>query len=197
MKIGIFGGSFNPVHNGHLLLAEGAREILQLDEVVWVPTHVSPHKSADKKITVQDRLSMLRLALRGNPHFRISRVEIDRPPPSYTVDTVEQLQAAGRGGKAQWFCLVGSDTAGRLSTWRRIERLRRLVQFVTIQRPGAGAQAPSRAAKVRAIKVRAIDVRTLDISSSEIRQRLRGGRSIRYLVPEPVRQYIQRHKLYR
>ncbi len=133
---------------------------------------------------------MVELAIAGHPAFRLSRIELDRPPPSYTIETVRQLQASLTEKNATWYLLIGSDLAKELPTWREIEMLRRLVEFVVIPRPGA---APAR----HPPDLKQIQVETLDLSASEIRTRIREGRSIEGLVPEPVRRYIEEHRLYR
>jgi len=133
---------------------------------------------------------MVELAIRGHPSFQLCRVELDRPPPSYTIDTVRQLQSELRDPEIVWYFLVGSDTALELPAWREFGRLSKLVEFVAIPRPGhpAGSLPDG---------VREIPVKTLEISSSEIRRWIREGRSIHSVVPEAVGRYIEEHRLYR
>ncbi len=192
MRIGLLGGTFNPIHIGHLLLAEGALEALRLDRIIWIPTHLPPHKAAPKEVSPKDRARMVELSIRNHPAFSVSRIELKRPPPSYTVDTVRRLQREFTGSRIRWFFLLGSDNARELSTWKQIDRLLKLVRFVVISRPGdpvGKRRLPT--------GVRRIAVETVAISSTEIRQRIRQGRSIRYWVPEPARRYIEEHRLYR
>ncbi len=189
MRIGILGGTFNPVHLGHLLLAEGARETLELDQILWIPARIPPHKEPPGQVSAEQRARMVELAISDNPAFRLSRVELERPAPSYTIDTVHQLRQQEISTVSDWFFLIGSDTAGELESWREIGQLKTLVQFVAIPRPGRPA--------TRVPEVRQIPVQTLDVSSSEVRQRIRENRSIRYWVPESVRLYIEEHRLYR
>ncbi len=188
LSIGIFGGTFNPVHKGHLLLAEGALKRLRLDRLIWVPARIPPHKRLERGASTMDRYRMVKLATRGNRAFHVSRLEIDRPGPSYSIDTVKQLQRIYRK-EAIWYLLVGADSAAALSRWRQIDRLKKLVRFAAVPRPGSGRRAAG--------WVKQLPVRTRDISASDIRRRLREGRTIRSLVPESVRAYILRKGLYR
>ena len=190
MRIGLLGGTFNPVHQGHLLLAEGALRHLNLDELLWIPAHLPPHKEVEGKISPEDRARMVELAIHGYPAFRLSRVELDRPPPSYTIDTVELLRRERPDPGHQWFFLVGSDTARELSTWRRIDRLKTLVRFAAVPRPGQEKSPLPNG-------VLEIPVKTLGISSSEIRRKIRDGLSVREEVPEPVWRYMEEKGLYR
>ena len=190
MRIGILGGTFNPVHLGHLLLAEGALQESSLDQVLWVPAHVPPHKSVEGSASVEDRVRMVELAIQGHPCFQMSRIEVNRPPPSYTIDTVRQLQSKSEYAGADWFFLVGSDTAQELSTWKEIGELMKKVQFVAVPRPG-------RPVPVLPQGVTSIPAATLQISASEIRRRLQQGKSVRYLMPDPVLRYIKEKGLYR
>ena len=191
MKIGLFGGTFNPVHRGHLLLAEGAMKQLGLDEVRWIPAHLPPHKSVEGKAGPEDRARMVELAIQGQPAFRLSRVELDRPAPSYTIDTVRLLQERDPGPGTEWFFLIGSDTARELPAWREIEELMKRVRFVAVPRPGK-----ERAAGLPA-GVQEIPVQTVPVSSSDVRRLIREGRPAGESVPEPVLRYIQEKGLYR
>ena len=189
MRIGLFGGTFNPVHLGHLGLAEAALQQLPLDEVWWIPAHHAPHKELEGPVSAEDRARMVELAIEGNPAFRLSRVELERPAPSYTIDTVRTLER--QHPEHRWFFLIGADTAQELPSWREIDSLRRLVQFVAIPRPGIPA-APSRVGAVRWIQSQSVPV-----SSSEVRQRIQRGEGIDTWVPQPVARYIHDKGLYR
>ena len=201
-RIGVLGGSFNPVHNAHLLLAEQAREALDLERVVFIPAKRPPHKRASELASAADRLRMARLAVAANAYFQVSNIELRRRGRSYTIDTVRSLRR--RFGKAsEIFFLIGADTVGELPTWRDIGELARLCRFVPFSRPGV--PKPKRkdlAAAVgheeaRAILKRMTPMPLLDISASDIRARVAAGRSIRYLVPDAVADTILCKGLYR
>ena len=191
MRIGLFGGTFNPVHAGHLRLAEGALKFLELDELWWIPANLSPHKPADPVLaSSEDRAQMIELAIQGQSKFRINRVELNRPPPSYTIDTVLELQRAHPSKEWKWFFLIGSDAARALASWRRIDELLGRVSFVAIPRPGdSGEPLP--------FGVQRIPVETVPVSSSEVRQSVREGRPVDGSVPPAVNRYLQEKKLYR
>jgi nicotinate-nucleotide adenylyltransferase len=184
MRIGILGGSFDPVHHGHLILGRAAREELGLDTVLFVPAKLSPHKTHTRPATEEDRLTMVRLALADEPGFAVDDLELRRPPPSYTVDTLRELAARHRD--AELFLLIGTDNAGKFDTWYQPDEIARLAQVVVLQRT---ADAPTHAWPV----VR----RLVDVSSTEIRRRVAEGRSIRYLTPAAVCDYIKERGLYR
>ena len=182
-KIGIYGGTFDPIHHGHLILAREARESFQLDEVIFVLAAQSPHKKTFTPAETPVRWEMLTAAIDGETGFSACRLEIDRPPPSYTVDTVEQLQAARP--ETEFYFLIGEDNLSQLSSWHRFEDLRRLVQFVVLDRSGATLAESYPVVRKK-----------IDISATTIRNRVASGQSIRYLVPEAVEQIIRRENLY-
>ena len=185
MRLGIFGGSFNPIHFGHLLLAEAAREALTLDRVVFVPTHQPPHKRASHLLAGAVRLELVRLAIREQPAFVASDIELQRPGPSYSIETVKILHR--QLPQAKLFLLVGEDMlAVRWVAW---EELKRLCTIVVAHRPGS---KPAR----RQAGVKRLEMPQVSIASSDIRKRVKAGRSIRYLVPVSVERYIHEHHLY-
>jgi nicotinate-nucleotide adenylyltransferase len=182
-KIGIYGGSFDPIHHGHLILAREALESLGLAEVIFVPAAQSPHKSHLSPAAADARWEMLTNAIAGESGFSSSRAELDRLPPSYAIDTIELLRA-GRPD-AEFFFLIGEDNLQKLESWHRFSELRRLVQFVVLDRSGVDVEYPCRAIR-----------RKIDISATTIRNRVASGQSIRYLVPQAVEEIIRRENLY-
>jgi len=182
-KIGIYGGTFDPIHHAHLILAREAREELDLEKVIFVPAAVSPFKDAPA-VPGEARLRMLRRALENEEGFVSDDCDLRRPPPSYTFDTVREIQ--GREGEAQYYYLIGEDNVEGLSRWHRFSELQKLVEFVVLDRSGLGS--PHSYRQVR---------RKIDISATNIRKRVASGRSIRYLVPQGVEEIIQQGNLYR
>lgn len=182
-KIGIYGGSFDPIHHAHLILARETLETLDLSEVIFVPAAQSPHKADTTPAPAEVRWEMITSAIRGEPRFAVSRVEIDRPPPSYTVTTVEELRALYPD--AECFFLLGEDNFEQLGSWHRFEELRQMVKFVVLDRSETEVEYPCPTIR-----------RKIDISATTIRNRVASGHSIRYLVPEAVEQIIRREKLY-
>jgi nicotinate-nucleotide adenylyltransferase len=182
-KIGIFGGTFDPIHHGHLLLARDAVETLQLDTVIFIPSAISPHKLDLTPASPAIRLEMLRAAIEGEPRFAFDAMDLERGSPSYAVDTVETL--CQREPTAEFLFLVGEDNVARLSSWHRFPELSKMVQFVVLDRSGVNTSHPYPAIR-----------RHLDISATDIRKRVASGRSIRYLVPPVVEKIIRERQLY-
>ena len=194
-RIGLFGGSFDPVHHGHLLLAQDALEQLSLDRLFFIPAAINPHKlDAAPQASPRLRLEMLREATRVQPLFSIDTLELEREGPSFTIDTVDAFRSRFAG--AQIFLLLGEDNLPKLHSWHQFERLRQLVSFVSF---GRRAYAPEAAVPAVApdedLRLERL-VRKIDISSTEIRARVAKGLPIQYLVPESVRLLIQSHALY-
>jgi nicotinate-nucleotide adenylyltransferase len=209
-RVGIFGGTFNPIHLAHLRSAEEVREAQGLDRILFVPSATPPHKRKYGLVSAEHRLAMVRLAIAGNPSFRVSTIEIDRPGRSYSVDTLRALRARMPG--VAFVFIMGLDTFREIDTWKEYERLFALADLVVTSRPPLREPNLRRALPVA---VRAqfcyrtghLEHRTgnrvvfqrisgLDISASAIRQRLSRGFSIRYLVPPAVERYIRRNGLY-
>ena len=184
MRTGIFGGSFDPIHNGHLILARAAREEIGLDRVVFIPANMSPHKTGTKPATAQDRLAMVQKAINGEDGFEASDIELRRPPPSYTVETLREWKALHPGDEL--VLLIGADNVAKFDTWHEPDEIRRLARIAVLDR--AGSEVPHDWPVVR---------RLVDISSTDIRARVAAGRSIRYLTPEAVCDYIAAQGLYR
>lgn len=191
-RLGLFGGTFDPPHLGHLALAEWAREALKLDRVVFMPAARPPHKSASPLSAVGARLAMTRLAVAGHRGFEVSRLEADREGPSFTIDTLRFLRARRPG--ARWFLLMGEDSLADLATWKEPGGIVKLATPVVAARPGAAAR---RVTSVFGRRVVWLDNPGIEVSSSAIRSRARLGRSIRFLVPDAVAHYIGRSGLYR
>jgi len=193
----LFGGSFDPVHLAHLIVAEAAAEALGAGATVrFLPAREQPFKRAAHQATPEQRAEMLELAVSGNPRLRVERIELELPVPSYTVRTLralaerEQAQGGeGRGGN-RFTLLLGADAARDLAAWWEVEALPGLADIVVFARPGAPVIRHPLISRV-------IPVPVIDLSATQVRERVKRGQSIRYLVPEPVREYIAAHGLYR
>lgn len=185
MRLALYGGTFDPIHHGHLLLARDALEQLALDRVIFLPAALSPHKLASAPASAAVRRAMLAAALADEPGFLLDDSELARPGPSFAIDTVERVRAAHPGARLHY--LIGADNLRELHTWRRIDELRQLAEFVVF---GRDVERNPEAAGFRVLP------RRIDISATEIRRRVARGESIRYLVPEPVRALIATHQLY-
>jgi nicotinate-nucleotide adenylyltransferase len=187
-RLGIFGGTFDPVHHGHLILAEDAIEHFDLDGMLFIPAAVSPHRvDCPPAASPDDRVAMLKLAIQDDPRFVVDECEIHRPPPSYTFDTVCDVRS--RYPDAQLHVLIGADQFPRLPTWHRFLELKTMVSFVIFTRANAaGETLETHHPTLR---------RRLDISATELRKRVASGLSLRYLVPGAVAQYVENHQLYR
>lgn len=198
-RIGIMGGTFDPVHLGHLVAAEVVLHKLGLDEVVFVPTGDPPHKSGEPVSPAEHRYLMAVLATIPNPHFRVSRVDIDRDGPTYAVDTITDLRLLFGEEHRFWF-IVGADAFQDLPDWRDPERLIGMCQWAVVSRPGfdfrAAAGVLGSLYDQHPERFEFITVPALSVSSTEIRSRVAAGEPIRYLVPESVEQYIRRQLLY-
>jgi nicotinate-nucleotide adenylyltransferase len=190
-RIGLFGGSFDPVHNAHLALARQALAELRLDELRWVPVG-QPWQKLRPLTPAAQREAMLRLAIGGEPRFVVERGELERPGPSYTLDTVRELQAVAPD--AQWFLVIGQDQYAGLHTWFGFEELLPLVTLAVAWRPDA---PPSADARVRAAAQVALALPPMAVSATDIRQRVGAGKDISALVPPAVALYIHQHRLYR
>ena len=192
MRIGVFGGTFDPPHIGHLLLAADAREALALDRLIFVPAATQPFKvNTPPKASARDRLEMLRLAVADDANYTVDDTEIDRKGLSFTVDTLEQLSRKNPGAKI--FLLMGEDALAGLDGWRSPERIRELATLAVMCRSGSER---SQVAKI-ADDVTTVSTRRIDVSSTEIRERLRAGKSIKGFVPESVERFIEARGLYR
>lgn len=189
MRLGLLGGTFDPIHLGHLRAAEAAREALALDAVWFVPAGVPPHRALPAAPAL-DRYAMVALATSDNADFAASDVEIRRSGPSYTVETLEAIRAEHPG--SELVLVVGADTFAEMGSWREPERLRALCQVAVVGRAGAGPPPGEGEPGVRAVAASG-----LPIAASEVRALLRQRRSVRYLVPPAVADYIEKRALYR
>jgi nicotinate-nucleotide adenylyltransferase len=192
-RIGIFGGSFDPPHVGHLLAASDAVEALGLDRLVFVPARLSPFKEGVTVTSAADRLAMVRVAVGDDPRFAVDPIEIEREGLSYTVDTLAAY--ADRHPGTELHLLVGEDVLPGFPQWREPGRIRRLARLVVLRRTTAGELALPE--PLRADPPVTLPTRRIDVSSTEIRQRARAGRSLRGFVPEAVAAFIERGRLYR
>lgn len=201
MRIGIYGGSFDPVHIGHLLIADLVREQYQLDGVRFVPAATAPHKQASEVTTAKHRVEMLELAVGGYRPFEVDRSEVERGGVSYTVDTLETLHA--ERSTDELFLILGGDSLVDLPTWRKPERICELARPIVVSRPGT---PPPDLGLLKNLlpgltteQLQQCVVRTpvIEVSSTELRERVREGRSIRFRTPRAVEKYIETHGLYR
>lgn len=198
LRVGIMGGTFDPIHCGHLAAAAGARHDLGLDRVLFMPNRQPPHKQGQPVTPAADRLAMVRLAVGANPHFAVSTLELEQEGPSYTVRTVNALREAHPDW--QLYFLAGADSLFAIQSWYQYEELLRLCRFVAVTRPGypfaqwerlATELGPALAAQVTFLHLPGVD-----LSASALRARVGEGAPITYLVPPEVEAYIERHRLY-
>ncbi len=191
VRLGVFGGTFDPIHWGHLLVAEVARQLLDLHRVFFVPARVPPHKGT-LLTSAEHRVRMVSLACAGNPHFEVSDVEIRREGPSYTVDTLRILRAASPAG-AEFFLMMGTDSAKDLGSWKDHETLLDESQVVVLSRPGAREDSiPTDIGR----RLTILPTPLVQVSSTDIRRRTGAGDSIRYMVTDDVEKYIRAEMLY-
>lgn len=192
MKIGFLGGSFDPVHSGHLAVAQDVRNRLALDRMVLVPAAQAPLKANGVQASAEDRLAMLRLAIQDESGLAVDDCELQRPGVSYTIDTVRELRRRYPGDDLYW--VIGADQVEKLESWKDAGELVQLVQFVGVARPGFLLKTPEGLAGLR---IHQCETRRMDVSSSEIRRRIREGRSLENLCPQKVVAYITEKGLYR
>jgi nicotinate-nucleotide adenylyltransferase len=200
-KIGIMGGTFDPIHYGHLLAAEETFFALGLDEVIFVPTGDPPHKRMKGVSLAEDRYTMTLLATLANPHFKLSRIEIDRKESSHTVDTLREMRHWYAPDSVQFFFITGLDAVLNITTWKEYKTLPTLCKIVAVNRPGYQTEKlgllPDLLPEEFKGHVIPLETPLLSISSTEIRKRIESGKNIRYLVPELVERYIYKKGLYK
>lgn len=193
MKVGIMGGTFDPIHIGHLIAAERAGEEAGLDEIWFMPANVAPHKLHGPQADSRQRWDMVRLAVEDHPGFKAEDIELTMGGTSYSVDTVSLLKS--RYPRIDFYYIIGGDMVMYLPKWHRIEELARMVTFIGLARPGYVIQLEELKVDLRK-KIKLVPMPELEISSTDIRTRRRAKRSIRYLVTDKVREYIEGNGLY-
>ena len=198
MRLGILGGTFDPIHFGHLLAAEESRVALHLDRVLFAPAGDPPHKQNNSILSVAHRLAMVRLAIADNPAFAISTVDMDRAGPHYTVDMVQLLRDRWGTGPGETYFIMGGDSLSQLLTWSQPSRLIELCRLAVVARPGYRADLTELEAALPGLGHRLdwVEMPVLGISSSDLQRRVREGRSIRYQVPATVADYVTKYGLY-
>jgi len=199
MRIGIFGGTFDPVHTGHLILAEQCRDQARLDQVWFLPSFHPPHKANAAITRFEQRCDMLELAIAGHPSFRIDRIEKELPPPSYTAETLAELKR--RHPEDEFFLLTGSDQLSDMPMWYHPERVIEEAELVVVPRPGVLLWTAERLAKALGVepaqvRMRLVACPMIEIASRELRRAIADGMSVRYLLPRAVEEYIRERKLY-
>ncbi|MEA3485228.1 MAG: nicotinate-nucleotide adenylyltransferase [Candidatus Aerophobetes bacterium] len=194
-KLGIMGGTFNPIHQGHLVAAEVIWNEFELDKVVFVPSGKPPHKDNNEIASPEHRWMMTVLATTTNPHFSASPIEIRRGGESYTYDTILELKEI-YGKDIQCYFITGADAIAEISTWHKVENLPKLARFVAVSRPGYKLNMGKIDPRFQH-RTYLVEVPALSISSTEIRRRIKRGQTIKYLLPEAVEKYIYKNKLYR
>jgi len=188
VKIGILGGTFNPVHIGHLILAEEVREKLGLDKIIFIPAALPPHKDDADIAPAFDRLKMLKLAIKGNKFFGVSDIEIKRKGRSYTIDTLNELK--NKFTDDELYFIIGSDLLKYLNEWKDLGEINKMVKFIAATRPGYPLQQLPP-------YIHTLDIRAVDVSGFAVRQCIKTNKSFGYLVPDKVFDYIKKRKLYK
>lgn len=195
MKIGIMGGTFDPIHYGHLLTAEEAREQFQLDKVVFVPSGIPPHKKKRNISDAEHRCTMVKTAISSNPAFALSRMEVEREGFSYAADTVDEFLEY-YGSDTQLYFITGADAIREIMSWHKVDILIKKCQFIAATRPGYNDDEIFRFPSPYKERIHPLNVTAVDISSSQIRKLVQEKSSIKYLLPESVEAYIYEKGLY-
>lgn len=199
LNIGLMGGTFDPIHIGHLVTAEEARQQFSLDYVIFIPAGVPPHKEKKEVTPAEHRCLMTTLAVMSNPSFIVSRIEVDKREPSYSIDTIRYFSTCGAPG-ANLFFITGADAILEILTWKDYPELLRLCTFIAVTRPEYPLEKLDEATDLPPeliSKIHLLEIPALAISSTFIRKRVALGKTIKYLTPEPVEQYIKKHSLYK
>lgn len=185
-RIGILGGTFNPPHIGHLIIANEVLEALELDQVRFLPNYTPPHKEQTEEVSAMNRLTMLEHALSDHPLLVVETIEMERKGISYTYETLKLMKE--REPDVQFYFIIGADMIEYLPNWHRIDELMELVQFVGVKRPGYNEDSH--------YPIKMVDVPQMFISSSTVRRKLRSGKTVKYLIPDRVVEYIKENRLY-
>jgi nicotinate-nucleotide adenylyltransferase len=193
LKIGLFGGTFNPIHFGHLINAEIIKENFGLDKILFIPSRYPVHKNLEGNVSSEDRFNMLNLAIDGNTGFDVSRIEIDRKDDSYFIITIKQLNNIYKN--SELFLLIGTDAFNEIYTWKDSEEVMQTVSFIVMKRPGYNCINHNVVKAAKDVKI--VENPLIEISSSKIRGNIRINRSIKYLVPLKVEEYIITKELYK
>lgn len=198
MKLGILGGTFDPVHYGHLLVAETCREVLSLDHIKFIPARISPLKTDRQPTDGHARADMIQLAIAGYPEFSVDRRELRRTGVSYTVDTLREL--ASDAATTELYFLMGADSLKDLMSWKDPEEIAKLATLVVCNRPGVSPPSPEQilawTTPTIASRVQSVTIPGTDVSASDLRDRIRSGRSIRFQTPRSVESFLRQHRLY-
>lgn len=196
--IGILGGTFDPIHVGHLLIAEATQDALQLEKILFVPAGDPPHKQQQKKSAVDHRVKMVELAIDSNSHFKMSRIDLNRPGPHYSIDTVQLLRTQYNISAEHCFFIIGGDSLADLPTWHNPETLINLCRLAVVHRPGYRPDVSQLEQVIPGVARRLnwVTAPAIDLAASEIRAKVRHRESIRYQVPDAVDNYIKQHGLY-
>lgn len=198
MKVGIIGGTFDPIHNGHLIIGEYIRDSLNLDEVIFIPAGQPPHKNGNYLGSAQHRLNMVSLAIENNPKFSVSHMEVKNKDTSYTFTTLKKLKEENK--ETDYYFIIGADSLFNLDEWYRFKDLSKLANFALRDRLGHSKDEIKD--RIRFLEdeydsnIVYVEGPLIEISSSEIRNRIRLNKSIKYLVPDPVKEYIEKYNLY-
>lgn len=200
-RLGIYGGSFDPVHIGHLVMAELVRQECKLNKVLFIPAGNPPHKTNRQLAPALERYDMVQLAIEGNPYFEVSSIEIEREGKSFTIDTLKELREIYSSSWEFWL-IIGMDSLLEIKTWRKVDEIVKICNLAVYARPGYSLDANRKEIETLRRELGDIEIAfvpgpLIGISSTEIRQRIRANKSIRYLVPEAVQAYIQEHSLYK
>lgn len=195
-KLGIIGGTFNPIHIGHLIIAESVREAYELDHVLFIPARIPPHKKAERASALH-RLEMTRLAVMTNPNFSVSDMEMKRTGPSYSIDTIRELRKL-HGDSVELYFIAGTDTIQDLPNWRKVEEVLTLCNFIGATRPDGTEIIDNIVEQFGELgkKIHQLRVPEVEISSTDLRNRLHSGKSVRYMIPQTVIEYIRQNGVY-